>query len=43
MTHPGAEGTPAEVPKNLDRVSAGLEDPKDISQDLLESLDSCKK
>jgi cystathionine gamma-synthase len=43
MTHPGAEGTPAEVPKNLVRVSAGLEDPKDISQDLLESLDSCKK
>ena len=43
MTHEKASDTDAAVPKNLVRVSAGLEDAEDLIEDLLTGLEGCIK
>ena len=43
MTHERAEGTDAAVESNLVRLSAGLEDPEDLIEELLEAMSGCLK
>ena len=40
MTHMSAAGSPLEVPDNLVRLSVGIEDSRDLVDDLAAALDT---